>query len=258
MTVLNLQEAFSHLDDELIDNYLTCRTRNRARLARRQVMRKRVLTCAACFMLVAAVTLAVAYHIRYPAIPLENAVGNVSARYVPGWMVEGKNFSSKKDYTDYELFNRSDCVFSGTIEKIDHVKIDFDGQIIYRSIITITTDHFYKGDYLSKIRIMTAPIGQKDVTSNITLLRLTEGDYGIFITELIAPNDSLLFNNCIFSPSSLAEVKLFDDYCFAFIHDNVNNQVVCYDTIHNHPEKAFSSIDEYTWDNVINYVESMT
>ena len=143
MTVLNLQEAFSHLDDELIDNYLTCRTRNRARLARRQVMRKRVLTCAACFMLVAAVTLAVAYHIRYPAIPLENAVGNVSARYVPGWMVEGKNFPTKKDYTDYELFNRSDCVFSGTIEKIDHVKIDFDGQIIYRSIITITTDHFY-------------------------------------------------------------------------------------------------------------------
>ena len=258
MTVQSLGEALSHLDDELIDSYLTRKRQNRARLARRQVMRKRVMTSAACLMLAAAVTLSVAFHIRYPAIPLENTVGDVSARYVPEWMVDEKSFPTKKDYTEQELFDRSDCVFSGTIETIDHVEFCFDGQVVYRSIITISTDHFYKGNNLSKIRIMTAPIGKGDDSSNIILLHLKEGDYGIFITELIKPNDSLTYNNCTITSPSLAEVKLFDYYSFAFLYDNINNQVICYDTIHDHPKNVFSSIGDYTWDSVVKYVESMT
>ncbi len=255
MTVINLQDAFSHLDDELIDNYLTCKRQNRARLARRQVMRKRMLTCAACFMLVAAVTLSVAYHIRYPTIPLENAVGDVSARYVPEWMVEGNPYLRFPDCTEESLFEYSDYIFSGTVNDISFVRIMFDGQIIYRSLITIAVENMYKGEKASTIVINSPPFVKKD-NANDLLHTIKKGSYGIFIVEKNKQEDTLIHNKCALPLSDLSDAVIRDNFSFAFINNGSDN-VICYDTIHEHPEKFFASLDVYDWDSVLTYVNKM-
>lgn len=258
MTVINLAEAFSHLDGELVDDYMTRKRQNQARLARRRAMAKRILTAAACLLVVLSVTARICFDRQYPYIPLENAVGDVSVRYVPEWMVEDISKGFLSDNSDLELFQRANCVFSGTISKIDYIKIITGSKTFYHSIVTIQVDHFFKGNEINEIRLLTPPVLGKRNDSSTILHFITEGSYGIFITKEINSNQTIGVNNSCVSLSDLADARAFDSFCFAFLYEKTTDQFMCYDTIHNHSDNFFASLTAYDTVSVYKYIKEMT
>lgn len=257
MTIDEILDGFTCLDADLLDEYLTQKAANRQRLARRQVMHKRMLTCAACFMLVAAVTLSAVYHVQYPAIPLENAVGDVSARYVPECMVVGENDFAVINYTDSKLFNWAEYIFSGTVENIEYIKIDFDGHIVYSSITTIIVENYYKGNGKTKLKVYSIPTKSESLNDPSLFDMIQIGTYGIFITGNLPNNNTITYNHGTLHISDIADTVFFDNLSCAFIKDNMTNQAFCYDNIYFPKDNFFSTLNDYDWESVIEYIENI-
>ena len=258
MIHVDLADAISGLDDELLDDYLTRRAENLKRLRRRRAWFKGLLSTAACLLVVLSVVAKVRFDRLYPYIPLENAVGDVSVRYVPEWMVQSDKCHQIPNYTEEELFIRSDYIFSGTIIDIEQIAIDCNRSILYRSIITVTTDRMYRGNYQNTIRIVSSSFNNR-IPQNMNMLhKLHIGDYGIFITQSFSENEkNISFNNCSVLQTEFADVTTYDSYGFALIKGN-HNQVICYDTIHEHPNKLFTSLLNYNWNCIFTYLDTMT
>lgn len=258
MTTDEIIDGIDCLDGDLLDQYLDKKNANLRRMERRRMIRKRVLPAAACLVLVLALGLQVSFNLRYPFIPLENAVGDVSVRYVPEWMVEDNNGSFFPDYTDFTLFERTDYVFSGTVKKIQHIEIIFESKVLYHSIVTIQIDHLFEGDNLTEIRLFTPPIFNDKQNSDAVLNLIEEGSQGIFIAKKIKNDEySSLYQSSI-KLSELADAQILDEYSFAFLYEEVTNQFVCYDTIHDHANNLFDSLTAYDPNSVYEYIQKMT
>lgn len=258
MIHVDLVDALSGLDDELLDDYLTRRAENRKRLKRRRMIRKRCLTAAACLLVVLSVMAKAAFDCRYPYIPLENAVGDVSVRYVPEWMIGHANVSQIPDYSEYELFERANCVFSGTVSKIEHIKISMGKNVAYSSVVTIQVDRYYKGYDLTEIRLLTSPIMYRNQNSESVLHYVKEGKKGIFISKRNMDDFSISADHSSLSFSDLADVRILDDYCCAFLYEEMTDQFLCYDTIRDDSKKFFTSLATYTPESVSEYIIKMT
>ena len=257
MIHVDIAQAMSGLDDDLLDEYLTLRAERNRRLERRRMIRKRCLTAAACLLVVLSVMAKAAFDCRYPYIPLENAVGDVSVRYVPEWMIGHANVSHIPDYSEYELFERADCVFSGTVSKIEHVKIDLGIKTIHHSIVTIEVNQSFQGEELIKVRLLTSPIVNGKTESDTVLHYLKEGTYGIFIGKKMT-SKIYSVNRSYVNLSELADVEAFDDYSCFFLYDKTINQYICFDTIDNHADIFFESLTTYDPTSVCEYIQKMT
>jgi len=257
MIHVDIAQAMSGLDDDLLDEYLTLRAERNRRLERRRMIRKRCLTAAACLLVVLSVMAKAAFDCRYPYIPLENAVGDVSVRYVPEWMAEGTHGSFLPNYTDDVLFSCADYVFSGTVKKIEYIQIVNKRIAMYGSIVTIQVEHSFKGSILSEIRLFTPPISNDRCDSDTVLNSVKEGSQGIFIAMKVDSN-RISINHTTVNISDFANAEIYDEYCFAFLYEETTDRYTCYDTIHNHADNFFSSLTEYDPKSVYQYIQKMT
>ena len=209
-------------------------------------------------LVVMSVTGKMCFDRQYPFIPLENAVGDVSVRYVPEWMV-GNTFDSFLSVnSDTELFERTNCIFSGTVSKIDYIKIIVGNQQFYYSIVTIQVDRLFEGVEMAEIKLLTPPIINNSKDSAAILHLLTEGSYGLFITANINNNQMVGINNSCLYLSDLVDSRIIDNYICVFLYEEKIDRFICYDTIHNHIDTFYDSLTAYDSASVYEYIEKMT
>ena len=184
-------------------------------------------------------------------INIESNVGNISLRYVPKWEIrDGENNSDLLPYfTEFELFNNAEYIFSGTIESIKQIEMNFDGTRVYKSLITVTVDEKYKGDCPDTIVIMGAPIGIWESTNNDLLYSLEKETYGIFMTDAVLQGEMLSENNCSFDASQICNARIGDGVRFGFIKGE--NDSIIYD------KQAYPTLDKDTWNDAVEYVKKM-
>ena len=245
MTNTNLLQAMGRIDPNLIAD------------AAPDVPQKKsshkplVIVVAACLALVCLITPLSIFQYQSSIINIESNVGNISLRYVSKWEV--KNDKNNADilpyFTESELFNNAEYVFSGTIESIKQIEMDFDGTKVYKSLITVTVDEKYKGDCPDTIVIMGAPIGIWESSNNDLLYSLEKETYGIFMTDAVLQGEMLSENNCSFDASQICNARIGDGVRFGFIKGE--NDSVLYD------KQAYPTLDANTWNNAVEYVKKM-
>lgn len=257
MIHVDLVDALSGLDDELLDDYLTRRAENRKRLKRRRAWIKGLLSTAACLLVVLSVVAKVRFDRLYPYIPLENSVGDISVRYVPECMVKDTQLSFLPDHSDSHLFEQANYVFSGTVKKIEHIKINFERNSTYHSIVTIEVDHLFRGDDSSVIRVLTPPIINTYDSDN-TLKFIREGSYGYFIVQKINNSEAIISGYSSINLLGLADAKALNDYSSFLVYEETVDQFICYDTLHDHADRFFMSLTAYDPKSVYEYIQKMT
>ena len=254
-------EALNYLDDDIIENHI-CRKKimcGDINKEKHPMRVRRKLVCAGT-LLILVVFLTGMYFVIFPKIELDNYVGNMSVKYVPNWFVKSNDNEMLPYYTETELFERADFVYSGTLKEIKQIKIDFDGIVVYNSLITIDVDKVYKGECPSKITVIAPPIRAfyDDPDSNL-LYSIKKGDYGIFLSEQISEGKQMSENGCAFEISDICDATFIDGSRFGFIKRK-NNTAECCDTLfphNNSSDNVFTSLRDYTWDDVVTYVEQM-
>ncbi len=113
--------------------------------------------------------------------------------------------------TEEEIFNNyNTAIFKGTVKDIENIKIDFDGDVVYRSIVTISIQEIYRGDLQTgeEIKILfPLPIDEEKYTME-----------GIFM-PLILDNESAMWqeNDIWFDKREIVDYGLFDVERFAFL-----------------------------------------
>jgi hypothetical protein len=247
-------DAITLLDEDLIDDYLVRRGQNLRRLARRRMIRRRVLTAAACFFLILAVTLSAGFYCRYPCMPLECEGKNVSARYVPQWMVHDDTQRNFPLYGEEELFEIIDCIFEGTVVSIDHVRFDIDGHVFFRSIVSIRVEQYYEGSGPEVIRIYSYPVTSKDAGGCFLLDELKPQTQGIFLCKQVSRTDGLPCTQII---SSVADARMLDTFSFGFLKDGEEDRYICFDNDTDCEGTVFTSLAGYTREDVLNYLNSI-
>ncbi len=246
----DILEALTDIDDECIENAVK----------NENSVKKRWLTIgslAACFCLVLSLSIIIPYAINSSSqIPISNYNGNISIKYTNKSNFDKLTGDLLVFYTEQELFENTDCVFSGTIDTIKNIEINYDGNRVYKSLITIKTDKFYKGNIQkSTVTVLSAPISRKISTTDTELLStLKEGEYGVFLANTVAKGTVYSESDCSFDASEICDAVFFDGVRFGFIK-NADAMVRCCDTISPSNTSVFTSLTQYNWESVISYIQ---
>lgn len=250
-------ESLNYLDSDLLEHHLKikmAKNRGRAgRKARLKLIKPMLVAGLIAFVFVIGI---ITSNLAYPQIDLINSSEGISVRYIPKWVVKETD-SLVPYYTEQELFNRSDYIFSGTIDEIKQVEIDFDGKKVYKSLIFITVDEKFKGDCPDQIQVMATAIGIYESTNNKLLYELNEGAYGVFMATEVTQGEMMMENDCQFDASEICDAQFEDGFRFGFIKDEKTDMGICCDTIVKRSDKTdnvFTSLESYKWPDIIAYI----
>lgn len=120
-------------------------------------------------------------------IPLSDSSSNMSVAYIDEGEIDvGKSSANLIDMSEDELFSKWDpVVVRGVVKQIDHIELNFSGQVEYQSIVTIGVTDVYRGDIEpgSTIQVLTvAGVGSKVLQSDADVIsELRLGMEGIFM-----------------------------------------------------------------------------
>ncbi len=185
-------------------------------------------------------------------IPLINVTGDVSIKYVssvPGGIAQEAILPY---YTEDELFDNADCIFSGKISEIRHIQISFGESELYRSLIRINVDAVYKGNIEKKTVTMFTPCCNKWISESSTndlLYTIKRGDYGVFFTVAVAEDTDYGQNGWAFDLSEICDVRITDGIRFAILKDGKDIRA----SFSNYP-----SLNGKTWNDAIAFVKDKT
>lgn len=252
-----LEEAISCLDFDLLEHHLKIKMAKNCGKTDRKVRLKWIkpMLVAGLIMFIFVIGI-LASSLAYPQIDLINSSEKTSVRYVPKWIVKETD-SLVPYYTEQELFEQADYIFSGTIDEIKQIEINFDGKKVYKSLISITVNEKFKGDCQDKIQIMAAAIGVYESTNNKLLYELNEGAYGVFMATKVTQDEIMMENECQFNASEICDAQFEDGFRFGFIKDEKTNLGICCDTIAQRSDKTdnvFTSLENYKWPDIIAYI----
>lgn len=198
---------------------------------------------------------AICYRIIYPELQLEAVSGNISAKYIPKLFVKTENAGIYPDYSETELFDNADYVFSGQIKNIRTIKINYDKTTVYKSLITIDVDKAYKGAPSETLVIYAPPIGMSTTPGHEFLHTLKKNDYGIFLANAVHDGDTFTVSGCSFNGGSICDAMFADGDRFGFIRDD-DDAVIRPDA--ESENKLFPSLTDHSWSAVEQYVSEMT
>ncbi len=256
MNTEKLLNAINELDGDLIEGYFKTDAELQSVKVRKRKNAWLKWSAAACLCLAVAIAVVTPSLMgRSGQLPISRYSGNVSIQYTHKAKFDKPTENMMPYYTEDELFQMADCIFSGKIEKIQNIEIDFDGERVYKSLITILPDRFYKGDSKqASITVLAAPIDRyREVTDEDLLSTLKEGEYGVFLANAVAVGTVLSDNNCSFDASEICDARFIDSTRFAFIRSEDAVTRYC-DTISPTDSPVFSSLKETDWDSVVEYV----
>lgn len=155
--------------------------------------------------------------------------------------------------TEDELFDQAGYIFSGIVDKIDLIELNFNGNKEYKSLVTFSIKKMYKGSYSkSKIVIMTPPF--HNVYPNVytegteILSKLSVKSEGIFFARVY--DDKAYWEECgsTLYLSEICPAGFGDGRRFGFIKNGDSS-------IYANESGAFSSLRSSNWNDVISYIE---
>ncbi len=259
MNTSTMLHIISGIDEDLIDNYFEIGKEikmNKAKTNKKSLIKWSGIT-AACICLVLSIAFIIPTMLdRSAQIPIDNYTGNVSLSYTSKTKFPLSANDMLVYYSEQELFENTDCVFSGYIDSIRNIEIDYDGKSVYKSLISITLDTVYQGDVAgSALTILAAPISsQRMATDEELLSTLKEGEYGIFLVNEVATGTYFSENNCSFDASEICDAVFIDGVRFGFIQSE-DADARCCDTLSLSDPAVFTSLGQYDWDSVVRYIE---
>lgn len=186
-------------------------------------------------------------------IQLANVTGDVSVKYVSSVPRGIAQEALLPHYTEDELFDKADCIFSGRIRDIRHIQIDYDNSKRYRSLIRITVDTVYKGDIEKKTVTMFSPCCNtwiSESSTNDLLYTIERGDYGVFFTVAVTESTYYGENGCKFDLSEICDVRITDGMRFAILRDGKTGIRTTF--------SSYPSLKDKTWNDAIAFVKDKT
>ena len=257
MTLQDISTALYDLDDTLIEECAIQRYQYIHARHMRKYYRFIITAVAICIL---TAMLLIVWGAAFPPIELYETTGNVSARYVPAFLVATDNTNACHPYkTEQELFAEADLVFLGTVKEIKQIKMDFDGIIQYRSLITIEVKKCYKGTALAQITIQAEGFGSRvnhTSTDKRLLYELSPGQRGIFLAHSVEVGDKIIVNGCAYDASELCDAKFYDGYRFGFLEQQ-DGTYKCADNFVTTTQKVFPTLIGYEYEQVQKYVIAM-
>ncbi len=126
--------------------------------------------------------------------------------------------------TEEEIFNNYNTViFKGTVTDIENIEIDFDGEVVYRSIATISVQDVYRGSLQTDQEVTILLPTQIDVNgywvSDMDVIsQISVGMTGIFM-PLVLDDESAMWqqNNVWFDKREIVDYGLLDGERYAFL-----------------------------------------
>lgn len=186
-------------------------------------------------------------------IPLTNVTGDVSVKYVSSVPRGIAQEALLPHYTEDELFDKADCIFSGKISEIRHIQISWDGSKLYKSLIKIKVDTVYKGDIEKKTVTMFTPCCNKWISESSTndlLYTIERGDYGVFFTVAAPKGTEYRIGDLAFDLSEICDVRITDGMRFAILKDGKTGIRTSF--------SSYPSLKDKTWDDAIAFVKDKT
>lgn len=166
-----------------------------------------------------------ALHTQAPysdCIPLSDASEGVTAKYVETVPEQfACNDYGWESRTEKELFHSFDTViFKGTVEKIEKIEVDFDGEKDYCAVIEISVVEVYRGNL--QIGEQISALIQDNFwyiacAQDLTLAQVEIGMTGIFMPYAFDDSDIWQRNDAILAEKDLADYGFPDSERFAFL-----------------------------------------
>lgn len=158
--------------------------------------------------------------------------------------------------TEEEIFNGYNTdIFKGTVTDIQNIEIDFDGEVVYRSIVTISVQDVYRGGLQTDEEVtilLPIPIDVNGywVSDTDVVSQINVGMTGIFM-PLVLNDESAMWqeNDVWFDKRGIVDYGLLDGERYVFL-ENEKGLVFA--------EWAFESIsDAQTLDDIEEYIVTM-
>lgn len=215
MMAKDMIRALGEIDERFVDQAIETKPFT----AQKNKDAKKITAAAAILILVAGISLSIAY--QAAQIPLSEASHGVNVRktfFAPTVLAE----SCLVGMTEEELFSTyNTAIFRGEILSLTNVVLNFNGRNEYRAIAAVRVEKNLRGPFAAgetvEILLPCSVGGGIQQTAADTVYAMREGIEGIFMPALYDEHSLFHYNNATLSLADLAPCGFPDGVRYAFL-----------------------------------------